>query len=217
MNTPCYKRSWVVSCWTRWGNTVRHPPLTHTISRTNTDTGYVGADSSIRWNHAARMARGKPSHADPKIIPPMKTGLLPPTSPESPDGRRRAEPYLPPRQLCMTYVARFFDQIHCIYWFYSAEQFHSRLHNTYDTSGTMASSSWLCSLYSIFAMGSMSPVPSPPGGRGRNAVQDSKTALDYLALAKSLSAEAADEADVDSIKAFGLLVSSPIQSIREFS
>ncbi|KAK3900352.1 fungal-specific transcription factor domain-containing protein [Staphylotrichum tortipilum] len=147
---------------------------------------YVGADSSIRWNHAARMARGKVAQVDPKIIPPMKAGLLPPTSPESPDGRRRAEPYLPPRQLCMTYVARFFDQIHCIYWFYSAEQFHSRLHHTYDTSGTMASSSWLCALYSIFAMGSMSPVPqSGLGGRARNAVQDSRTSMDYLTLAKT--------------------------------
>ncbi|KAK4041874.1 fungal-specific transcription factor domain-containing protein [Parachaetomium inaequale] len=165
---------------------------------------YVGADSSIRWNHAARMARGRPPHADPKIISPLKAGLLPPTSPESPDGRCREEAYLPPRQLCMAYVARFFDQIHCIYWFYSAEQFHTRLHHTYDTSGTKASSSWLCSLYSIFAMGSM-PSAHSDVGRARNAVQDSKTSLDYLSMAKSLSPAATDEADVDSIKAFGLL------------
>ncbi len=167
-----------------------------------TISGYVGADSSIRWNHAARLAKGRPAHADPKIIPPLKTGLLPPTSPESPDGCRRAKAYLPPRPLCMTYIARFFDQIHCIYWFYSAEHFHTRLHHTYDTNGTTASSSWLSALYSIFAMGSMLPAP-------RSAGLDSKTSFDYLTMAKELSPAAADEADVDSIKAFGLLVGRP--------
>jgi hypothetical protein len=169
--------------------------------------GYVGADSSIRWNHAARMVRETPSRADPKIISPLKTGLLPPSSPESTVRSRREEIDFPPRQLCMNYAARFFDQVHCIYWFYSSEQFYTRLDHTLEVCGTTASSSWLCALYSIFAIGSMRPGDDCGATRRpRNAPQDAKTSLDYLSMARDLSTAAADDADVDSIKAFGLLV-----------
>ncbi|KAK0637354.1 fungal-specific transcription factor domain-containing protein [Bombardia bombarda] len=139
---------------------------------------YVGADSSIRWNHAVHFT----------IIPPLKIGLLPPTTPENDNSKRsgggcpgnrnnnilRDEPmYMPLRQLRMAYAARFFDQIHCL------------------------SSSWLCAMYSVFAMGSTRP---------RDEVSaDTKTSLDYLSMAQELSTAAADEADMDSIKAFGLL------------
>lgn len=105
----------------------------------------------------------------------------------------------------MEYVARFFDHIHCIYWFYSPEHFYTRLDHTFDTSGTVASSSWLCALYSIFAMGSMRSADEVVVGAG-NTVRDSKTSIDYLSMARDMSPAAADEADVDSIKAFGLLV-----------
>ncbi|KAK3323139.1 fungal-specific transcription factor domain-containing protein [Cercophora scortea] len=162
---------------------------------------YVGADSSIRWNHAARTA-GDPSstHASNlKIIPPLKTGLLPPTTPEGTGGSCRGKMYLPPRALCMTYAARFFDQIHCIYWFYSSEQFYTRLDHTLEDGGTTASASWLCALYAILAMGSTRPAST------REAWVDAKTSLEYLAMARDLSIAATDEADIDSIKAFGLL------------
>ncbi|KAK0646755.1 fungal-specific transcription factor domain-containing protein [Cercophora newfieldiana] len=164
---------------------------------------YVGADSSIRWNHAVRMARDttSSSRANSKIISPLKTGLLPPTTPESPrgggGGNRRGEMYLPSRQLCMAYASRFFDQIHCMYWFFSSEQFYTRLDQALEDRGTTASASWLCALYSVFAMGSIRPGGGDP--------QDSKTSLDYLSMARELSTGAADEADIDSIKAFGLL------------
>lgn len=102
----------------------------------------------------------------------------------------------------MQYVSRFFDQIHCIYWFYSAEQFYTRMDHTIESKGTMASSSWLCALYCIFALGSMRAADANPLSP---LEQDTKTSLDYLTLAKDLSTAAADEADVDSIKAFGLL------------
>lgn len=148
--------------------------------------------------------RGMPAHADPIIIPPLKSGLLPPTSPEDMADSRRERKYLPPKQLGMEYVARFFDQIHCIYWFYSTEQFYPRLDETYESEGRTASPSWLCSLYSIFAMGSMRPANAPPT---RNGLADSKTPLEYCSLARDLLAAAADEAGVDSIKAFALLVS----------
>lgn len=115
--------------------------------------------------------------------------------------------YLPPRQLCMEYVARFFDQIHCIYWFYSTEQFYTRLDETYEIAGTTSSSSWLCALYSIFAMGSMRPNDGMGGG-ARNGLVDSKMPLDYCTMARELLPMAADEAGVDSIKAFALRVSN---------
>ncbi|EER29323.1 Fungal specific transcription factor, putative [Coccidioides posadasii C735 delta SOWgp] len=165
---------------------------------------YVGADSSIRWNHAARVAQQTFIDSDPKVIPPLKTGLLPPTTPESPMSTRRGEIYLPPRQLCMRYVGYFFEEVHCLYWFYSPEQFYSLLDQTLEDRGTRASSSWLCSLYSIFAIGSM--VPSNQIIHSGSAVEHAgKQAPDYLTLAKELSAGAADEADIESVKAFGLL------------
>lgn len=105
----------------------------------------------------------------------------------------------------MQYVSRFFDQIHCIYWFFSPEQFYPRLDQTLEDGGVSASASWLCILYSIFTIGSMregdGDFPAPG-----NSPQSFKTAPDYLATAKELSAQAIEEADIDTVKAFGLLV-----------
>ncbi|KAK2781492.1 hypothetical protein FQN52_001602 [Onygenales sp. PD_12] len=161
---------------------------------------YIGADSSIRWNHAARTAQHMSVNPDPKIIAPLKSGLLPPTSPESPISTRRGEMYLPSRQVCMHYVAKFFDDIHCMYWFYSPEQFYTLLDQTLEDMGTSCSSSWLCSLYSIFALGSMRPTHQVV-----EFEDPTKQAIDYLAMAKEQSVGAADEADIESVKAFGLL------------
>lgn len=109
---------------------------------------------------------------------------------------------MPPRQLCMDYVTRFFDQVHCTFWFYSAEQFYPSLDQTLEESGATASASWLCALYSIFAMGSMRSREGPPESRP----QDPKTPLDYLGMARDLSAMAIEEADLDSVVAFGIMV-----------
>lgn len=110
----------------------------------------------------------------------------------------------------MDYVTKFFDQIHCTYWFYSSENFYSRLDRTLNDSGVTASSSWLCALYSIFTIGSMQPGDQAPGN------PETKTSLEYLAMARDMSAAAAEEADMDSVKAFGLLVSTVLKchSIR---
>ncbi|PKS06130.1 hypothetical protein jhhlp_007447 [Lomentospora prolificans] len=164
---------------------------------------YVGANSSIRWFNAiraARDARGSSPRPDPKIITPLNIGPLPPTTPDS-GSTRRTGVYLPPRQLCMQYVARFFDQIHCIYWFYSSEQFYARLDQTLEDRGVSATSSWLCALYSIFTIGSMRPSDIGASDGPENA----KAAPEYLAMARELSAAAAEEADLDSVKAFGIL------------
>ncbi|RFU27192.1 hypothetical protein B7463_g9148, partial [Scytalidium lignicola] len=164
---------------------------------------YVGADSSIRWNHAARMASDTSVHADPKVILPLRTGLLPPATPESAIANH-VERYFPCRQLCMRYVERFFNQIHCLYWFYPPEQFYTALDHTLEDRGTTASYSWLCSLYSIFALGSMAPRDQMVD-LNSTTPWDNKYATDYLAMAKDLSLRAGDEADIESVRAFALL------------
>ncbi|EXJ72932.1 uncharacterized protein A1O5_04081 [Cladophialophora psammophila CBS 110553] len=168
---------------------------------------YVGAESSIRWNHAARMACASSSiHLDPKVVSPLKTGLLPPLTPESTStARTTAEISFPCRQLCMHYVTRFFEHIHCLYWFYSPEQFYPLLEATLNDGGTTATASWLCSLYSIFALGSMRSGKYAAGPGMVTPPQDCKQTADYLAMAKDQSSAAADEADLETIKAFGLL------------
>lgn len=171
--------------------------------------GYVGANSSIRWFNAictARETRGAPSRTDPKIITPLNIRPVPPTTPENAVESLRTPVYFPPRPLCMAYVARFFDQIHCTFWFYSAEQFYPLLDQTLEESGATASASWLCALYAIFAIGSMRAEDAPPDGR----LQDIKAPQDYLAMAREISATAIEEADLDSVVAFGLLVRLPL-------
>ncbi|SPO07712.1 uncharacterized protein DNG_10407 [Cephalotrichum gorgonifer] len=168
---------------------------------------YVGANSSIRWFNAIRTAReprGVSQRSDPKIITPLNFGPLPPTTPESGNGGRRTAVYLPPRQLCMAYVARFFDQLHCTYWFYPSEQFYPRLDQTLEDRGASASSSWLCALYSILTIGSMAPADNSFKPKG-NGPQDTKTSADYLSMAKDEAAAATEEAGLDSVKAFGLM------------
>ncbi|RQM07415.1 hypothetical protein DH86_00003209 [Scytalidium sp. 3C] len=94
--------------------------------------------------------------------------------------------------------------IHCLYWFYSPEQFYTALDQTLEDRGSSSTFSWLCSLYSIFALGSMAPSNQPVDPNS-NMPQDGKTAIDYLAMAKDLSLRVADEADIESVKAFALL------------
>jgi len=156
-----------------------------------------------------------PEIEDSKLILPPKESF-PPQKPErsklfsqltSPN-----QPYLPPREYCDYYVSRFFDEVHCIYWLYPIEQFHARLNDTYLTGSSTASSSWLCSLYAIFALGASSEETTkhthfgdffPPSVRSGS---DIKTSEDYLALAKGLVPAVNDEADIDSIRALAILV-----------
>lgn len=135
-------------------------------------------------------------------------GLLPPTTPETISGSRQAPVYLPPRQHCMDYVARFFDQVHCVYWFYSPEQFYPRLDRMLEDCGPSDSASWLCALYSIFAIGSMREGGGGPAPQD-NEIQDPKASLDYLSMARDVSSRVVEEADLDSVAAFGILVRDP--------
>jgi DNA-binding XRE family transcriptional regulator len=172
--------------------------------------GYIGADSSLRFNHAAHAARmSKPAafvsnEMDPTVMSPL-TGTLLPTSPDSLESMMAMEDirgvYLPSLDLCMKYSARFFDEIHCTYWFYSPEQYYILLDKTIEDRGAGCSPSWLCCLYSIFAICSAQPC-----SLGQSL--DAKSSTDYLSMARSLVPRVYDEADVESVKALAILVSA---------
>lgn len=98
--------------------------------------------------------------------------------------------------------------MHCIYWLFPVEQFHARLDDTYIRGSSEASSSWLCSLYAIFALGAASGSNTIGDGSGR---YDIRTSDDYLVLAKALVPSVHDEADIDSIRALAILVSKSDQ------
>lgn len=107
--------------------------------------------------------------------------------------------FLPRQDLCTRCIARFFRDVHSIYWFFSAERFYATLDRIYTGDGSAATSSMLCALYSILAITCESEASvdliegsSPSGAK-------------YLALAKALVPVLYDEADVDSIRALCLL------------
>jgi len=118
-------------------------------------TGYVGAYAEIAFNAAVCSMKGAPSPES--IIEPSKFSF-PPRALSSPnptlDISNCGQPYLPPRDYCNYYVSRFFEQVHCIYWLYPAEEFYTRLDELY-THCVNPSRSLLCSLYSICALGAV--------------------------------------------------------------
>lgn len=158
----------------------------------------------------------------------MRSASLPPPSPESQSAISLSSPksvylsYLPPRQCCDRYVALFFEDINSRYWLFSFEHFSPRLDETYESGTEASSASWLCCLYSIFALVSGSSrlhceasnfLPNRHKAETLDqidpdlTIQDRLNSTDYLALAKSLVARLLDEADLDSIRALSLLVS----------
>ncbi|KPI38713.1 uncharacterized protein AB675_5719 [Cyphellophora attinorum] len=164
---------------------------------------YMSAVTGFSFNAAVRdlhpstkIARGP----DRDVIPPMKTMVLPPATPQSPAAASsQIHIRMPPKALAYHYVNRYFSQVHCLYWLYSTEQFHTRFENSYTASNQTAS--WACSLYSIFALASQRAPES-------NSEPDERTASDYLALAKATVPQVCDEADLDSIRALMLLATA---------
>ena len=151
----------------------------------------MGADSGISFNAAVRTLHpdSLASKLDKDIIPGMKTSTLPPNTPGSTPGSiLHSEISLPPRDHCLQYISRYFDEVHCLYWLYSSEQFHTRLERTY-SSQAPATASWICSLYSIFALGSQNSIDAHPSMHGRSSG-------DWLAMAKELIPRVCDEADL---------------------
>ncbi|KKY13079.1 putative aldehyde dehydrogenase [Diplodia seriata] len=205
------------------------PTLTPTATTTHDEDvfGHVGTDSSIGFNAAIRMIKGdqyESPHGNPPgsddnggggpdiIIQPLATTSLPPATPESSVGGsvdsygtgssgQQQQVFLPPLEHASASVQRYFDEVHCLYWLFSTEQFHERVHETYMTGGLFAGASWLCCLYSIFAIGSAGEAEVAGGGKKKK-----KSSAEYLVLAKALVPQVIDEADVDSVRALSLLV-----------
>ncbi|KAK0648092.1 fungal-specific transcription factor domain-containing protein [Cercophora newfieldiana] len=181
---------------------------------------YVGADSSVRFANAiTNSATGSRTRRDndPSIMIPLVRSRLPPEPPESihsrssdktqspisPSDHHDKPPiYLPHRDVCQRYATRFFSEIQSIYWFYSPEQFYTLVDKTYSDHGASASASWLCSLYSIFAICAAKPDSSPIESLSASAT---KSAPEYLALAKSLGVAVCDEATTDAVRALALM------------
>lgn len=174
-----------------------------------TDLGYVDADSSLRFDHAARIARQSYSSQrvspiqDPAVLSPFITGMHPATS--SQDGasvnpvKDLVDMRFPSRETCARYIDLFFEQVHCIYWVFSTEQFYSQLEKALEHGPASSSPSWLCSFFSIFTIVSTLPMDDP-------VPADINTPSYYLSIAKYLSLQACEVADVESLQAMVLLV-----------
>ncbi|KAF2280517.1 aldehyde dehydrogenase-like protein [Westerdykella ornata] len=186
-----------------------HEPLGCLMRDSQGRFRYIGAHSEIPFN-AAVCAIGKERPKGSTLIPPPKVGSYPPallTPSPSQDGSSPAEQYyLPPREICDYYISRFLEEVHCTHWFYSIEAFLNRVDRTYSEQGPEMSSSWLCSLYAIFALGA-----SGNDGRASQSVvnpsapYDDKDTTDYISMAKRLIPAVYDEADIDSIRALAIL------------
>ncbi|KAF5646996.1 uncharacterized protein FTJAE_1827 [Fusarium tjaetaba] len=109
-----------------------------------------------------------------------------------------AESGFPSQDLLSACAACFFEQVHCLYWIYSAESFYTRLETTYSGDTGQLTASWLCSLHGIVAL-CASCEPSP------NGLVNGQRAHDSLEMAKSLVTRVCDEADLDSIRALIVL------------
>jgi hypothetical protein len=172
--------------------------------------GYVGAHSEIPFN-AAVCSLGDDSQKNPSIISPPKVGSYPPAlpspSPSLDEALASERFYLPARELCDYYIAKFLADVHCTYWFYSIEPFLDRVENTYSESATSITSSWMCSLYSIFAISAANHDNQDIQSPSVRFPEEEKTSEDYIALAKLLIPTVYDEADIDSIRGLAIMVS----------
>lgn len=155
-----------------------------------------------------------------KLIEPTKFAL-PPQKPRKspPHGYTSRNPYLPPREYAFYYVTRFFEDVNSVYWFYAAEEFHTRLEETYEQPNN-TSSSWLCSLYAIFSLGSATGSNTrtdlfhdcvPVHAREH---PDPKISQDYIDLAKQMVPHLHDEADIDSVRGLAILVSCELLGLE---
>ncbi len=186
-----------------------HEPLGCMLKDSRGTFRFVGAHSEIPFN--AAVATLGMQRRDPSIIPGPRVGAYPPNlstpSPAS-SGNQDYRIHLPARQLCDIYVSRYLEDVNSTYWLYPVQDLVQRVDYTY-ADPSSSSSSWMCSLYSIFAIGAAnhmritgnSPPPSSP------AASDLKTSEDYITLAKDLIPTVYDEADIDSIRALAIMVS----------
>lgn len=174
--------------------------------------GYIGAHSEIPFN-AAVCSIGEEKRGDSSIIGPPKIGAYPPALPTPSPSVDSATPsdlhYLPPRDACDYYISKFLEDVHSTHWFYSIETFLAQVDNTYADPSAVSNSSWMCSLYAIFAIGASAFTEEGNEAQIALLPQDDKTANDYIAFAKQLIPAVYDEADIDSIRALAILVRYP--------
>ncbi|VTT81633.1 unnamed protein product [Fusarium fujikuroi] len=167
---------------------------------------YMGAESGASFNSAVRSwmlrmgAATRSREKDKDKIPGMLK--VSPPSVKSPLTDVASSPgnpcQFPSQDLLSACAARFFEQVHCLYWIYSAESFYTRLETTYSGDNGQMTASWLCSLHGIVAL-CASCEPSP------NGLVNGQRAHDSLEMAKSLVTRVCDEADLDSIRALIVL------------
>jgi aldehyde dehydrogenase (NAD+) len=188
-----------------------HEPLGCLMKDSKGEFRYVGAHSEIPFNAAVATLGTRPQN--PFVISKPRLGAYPPSlSVSSPSTDRGVEErfYLPGRELCDIYVSRFLEDVHCTYWLYPVEDLLRRIDDTYLEPAAASSSSWMCSLYTIFAIGAANYIganghPPPPDWP---AALDLKTSEDYITLAKQLIPMVYDQADLDSIRAMAIMVGS---------
>lgn len=186
-----------------------HEPLGCMMKDSGGRFRYVGAHSEIPFN-AAVVTLGV-QRRNPAIIPTPRVGAYPPALPApspSTDSGVEEPLYLPARGLCDVYVSRFLEDVHSTYWLFPVEDLLRRIGDTYLESAPSSSSSWMCTLYCIFAIGAANYSGTNGNSVPRDwpAAQDQKTSEDYIALAKQLIPTVYDEADVDSIRAMAIMV-----------
>ncbi|KAF1936775.1 aldehyde dehydrogenase-like protein [Clathrospora elynae] len=185
-----------------------HEPLGCMMKDSMGKFRYVGAHSEIPFNAAVVTLGTKKKN--PSIIPTPRVGAYPPTLPApspSTDSGVEEPYYLPGRELCDIYISRFLEDVHCTYWLYPVESLLRRVDDTYSETSPALSSSWICSLYIMFAIGAANYMGtngnSPPSDWA--AALDPKTSEDYITLAKQLIPTVYDEADIDSIRAMAIM------------
>src|SRR6478736_8004576 len=100
-----------------------------------TRAGYMGAESGASFNSAVRswmlrMGAGTRSKEKDKDKIPGMLKVSPPSA-KSPLTDAASSPgnpcQFPSQELLSACAARFFEQVHCLYWIYSAETFYTRL------------------------------------------------------------------------------------------
>ncbi|KAL5615588.1 hypothetical protein BROUX41_005627 [Berkeleyomyces rouxiae] len=165
---------------------------------------YVGGQSSYAFDSVIQSTRSRQSSTstDPDLLfsaaeadnQQLMDAALATSTPTS------HRIYLPRRDLCNKSVARFFKDIHAVYWLFTTECFYSSLDSLYSGDVMSATPSMLCSLYSILAL----TCESEGKMYGSSNVSTSPSSR-YLALAKELVPELYDKADINSIRALCLL------------
>lgn len=170
----------------------------------------MGAESGAGFNVAVRdwVLKTKSHSINKEVIPTWVKARLPGAKPQPTSESLSLDlSTLPSQDVLLACAARYFEEVHSMYWLYSSEDFYSRLEVTYSNTTPQHTDSWLCSLHSIVAL-TATCVPISNGNPDENLAHRS------LEKAKMLTSKVCDEADLDSIRALMLLVSRDIAASR---